>query len=507
MSAVANSGGFNHHYKDKVLMTTPPDSQDKGLQLAEIVEQSICQQAEMLSVDNAATRLSSKRSRGMVLTAAGLKRLQAAIVAAEQQEKHGYRFTIEELSLRMRVSTKTVSRLWSLTAGLDQRTLKLCFSAFNLELTKEDYTSLGSFSAHSNPDVVGQLPHGPELLDVPRFHKYPGGPEPLDSIFYIPRPPIEEQAYQEITQPGCFIRIKAPKEMGKSSLMYRVLAHGQSLGYQIVNLDINRVDASILTNVDKFLRWFCKSVSQQLNLEPNLDDYWDEEIGSKLSCTIYLFAYLLEHLDRPLVLALNEINRIFEDPELAQEFLPLLRSWHESAQQEQQAQKLRLVIVYSTEIYIPLDINQSPCNVGLPLQLPEFTCAQVQDLALRYGLDWQHNQTEQLMAIIGGHPALVRIALYHLCCQNVTLSQLLLAASTEAGIYSSHLRRQLTTLQTDSDLVNALEAAIANVHGISLEPILAYKLESMGLVKLNRDNVTISRELYRNYFQSHLFNR
>ena len=493
--------------KDKVTVKTLPHSQEQGLQIASIPEPSICQSGEMLSVDNAAKRLSSKRSRGMLLTAVGLKRLQAAIVAAEQQEKPGKRFTQEKLSLRMRVSTKTVSRLLSLTAALDQRTLKLCFSAFNLELLKEDYTSLGSFSAHSNPDVPAQLPHKPELLDFPRFHKYPGGPEPLGSIFYIPRPPIEELAYQEITQPGCFIRIKAPKEMGKSSLMYRVLAHGLSLGYQIVNLDMSRFDASILTNVDKFLRCFCKSVSQQLNLEPKLDDYWDEEIGSKLSCTIYLFAYLLERLDRPLVLALNEINRIFEYPELAQEFLPLLRSWHESAQQELQAQKLRLVIVYSTEIYIPLDINQSPWNVGLTLQLPEFTCAQVQDLALLYGLDWQNDQTEQLMAIIGGHPALVRIALYHLCRQDVTLSQLLLAASTEAGIYSFHLRRQLTTLQKNSDLVDALEAAIENVHGIFLEPILAYKLESMGLVKLNQDNVTISRELYRNYFQSHLFNR
>ncbi len=149
MSAVANSRGFNHHYKDKVPMTTPPDSQHKGLQLGNIAEPSICQSAEMLTMDNAATRLSSKRSRGMVLTAVGLKRLQAAIVAAEQQEKPGNRFTQEELSLRMRVSTKTVSRLWSLTARLDQRTLKLCFSAFNLELTVSDAKAL-SVSGESN---------------------------------------------------------------------------------------------------------------------------------------------------------------------------------------------------------------------------------------------------------------------------------------------------------------------------------------------------------------------
>lgn len=484
-------------------MITPRPSQTQELEKASSSLDPSFSYVQIPDVDKIPTQQSSKRSRGIVLSCEGLKRLQAAIVVAELKENYGNRFTTEELSERMRVSTKTLSRLWSLTAGLDQRTLRLCFSAFDLQLTPDDYTTLGS-CAYSHPDIKVQLPT-PQLVDS-RHYKYPSGPEALNSIFYIPRPPIEELAYQEITQPGCLIRIKAAKEMGKSSLMYRILAHSNTLSYQTVNLDMNQADASILSNVDKFLRWFCKSVSQQLNLEPKLDDYWDEEMGSKLSCSIYFQAYLLDHINSPLVLALNELNKIFEYPELAQEFLPLLRSWHESAQYELAWQKLRLVMIYSTEIYIPLDINQSPCNVGLPLQLPEFTSIQVQDLALRHGLDWQvGKQTEQLMAMVGGHPSLVRIALYYLCCTDVTLSQLLQEGSTESGIYGAHLRCQLTVLQKNPELVNALEAVIAAERSISLEPILAYKLESMGFVKINSEGVTISRELYRNYFHKHLF--
>ncbi len=484
-------------------MIAPRPSQTQEFEKTTYDPDSTYSHVQIPSVDTQGTQQFSKRSRGIVLSSDGLKRLQAAIVAAEMKENYGNRFSIEELSDRMRVSTKTVSRLWSLTAGLDQRTLRLCFSAFDLELIAEDYTTLGS-SAYSHPHVMPQLPK--PMVDS-RCYKYPSGPEPLDSTFYISRPPIEELAYQEITQPGCLIRIKAASYMGKSSLMYRILERAESLSYQTVNLDMNRVDASIFTNVDKFLRWFCKSVSQQLNLEPKLDDYWDEEMGSKLSCSIYFQAYLLDHINSPLVLALNELNKIFEYPELAQEFLPLLRSWHESAQYERAWQKLRLVMIYSTEIYIPLDINQSPYNMGLPLQLPEFTSVQVEDLALRHGLDWRGNQTEQLMAMVGGHPSLVRIALYHLCCTDVTLSQLLLAASTESGIYGSHLRRQLTTLQKNPELLNAFEAALGCDRSIYLEPILAYKLESIGLVKLNPDGVTVSRQLYRNYFHKHFQRR
>jgi transcriptional regulator with XRE-family HTH domain len=457
----------------------------------------------ILNVDTETTRQFSKRSRGIVPSCEGLKRLQAAIVAAELKENYGNRFTQEELSSRMGVSTKTLSRLWSLTAGLDQRTLKLCFSAFDLQLTTKDYTTLDS-SHDSHPDIKAQLSNI-QFLDS-RPYKYPSGPEPLTSIFYIPRFPIEESAYHEITQPGCLIRIKAAKEMGKSSLMYRILAEGQTLSYQTVNLNINQADASILNNVDKFLRWFCKSVSQQLNLQPKLDDYWDEEMGSKSSCSIYFQEYLLEGLNSPVVLALNEINKIFEYPELAEEFLLLLRSWHELGKYELPWQKLRLVMIYSTEINILLDTNQSSCNVGLLLQLPEFSRSNIQELALRYGFDWRvGNQTEQLIGMVGGHPYLVRIALYHLCSKEVTLSQLLLEASTESGIYAEHLHRLLIALKKKAELLNAFEAVLAADHSIRLEPLLAYKLESMGLVKMNSDGVTISRELYRHYFHKHLF--
>lgn len=51
----------------------------------------------------------------------------------------------------------------------------------------------------------------------------PDSPLSLDSAFYVERPPIEIIAYQQITQPGSVMRIKAPRKMGKSSLMLRLI--------------------------------------------------------------------------------------------------------------------------------------------------------------------------------------------------------------------------------------------------------------------------------------------
>ena len=139
---------------------------------------------------------------------------------------------------------------------------------------------------------------------------------------------------------------------------------------------------------NQFLRWLCANTARQLQLKPRLDEYWDEDLGSKISCTSYFQDYLLESSATPLVLALDEVNQVFEHPQAAKDFLPLLRSWYEEAKTLPIWQNLRLIVVHSTEIYVPLQLNQSPFNVGLPIQLNPFSRKEVQQLAQCYGLDW-----------------------------------------------------------------------------------------------------------------------
>jgi transcriptional regulator with XRE-family HTH domain len=237
---------------------------------------------------------------------------------------------------------------------------------------------------------------------------YPNGAVPLGSPFYLERVPFEEQVNQEIRKPGALVRIKAPREMGKTSLLLRVLDAAKRLGYHTVSLNLEQVDQAILSDLNQFLRWLCANTSRQLHLTPSLDDYWDEDLGSKISCTAYFQDYLLKKIPTPVVLAFDEVNQLFEHPQVAKDFLPLLRSWFEEAKTLPIWQKLRIIVVHSTEIYVPLELNQSPFNVGLPIQLNTFSQEEVQQLAQRYGLDWADSlEVEQLMEMVGGHPALV----------------------------------------------------------------------------------------------------
>jgi DNA-binding Xre family transcriptional regulator len=340
-----------------------------------------------------------------------------------------------------------------------------------------------------------------DMLPPDTSPRYPNGAVPLSSPFYLERTPFEAQIDREISKPGALVRIKAPREMGKTSLLLRVLASAQNLGYHTVSLNLAQVDESILSDLDRFLRCICTNVARQLQLKPRLDEYWDEDLGSKISCTDYFQHYLLEKISTPLVLVFDELNHIFEHPQIAHDFLPLLRSWYEEAKILPIWQKLRLIVVHSTEIYIPLQLNQSPFNVGLPIQLDAFSQAEVQQLARCYGLDWDNGaEAGQLMELVDGHPALVNIAFYHLSRGDLTLSELLATAPTATGIYRHHLQRHWVTLEAQPELLLALNAVMNATEPVSLELIIAYKLNSMGLIKQSPNKAVPNCELYRQFF-------
>jgi AAA-like domain len=337
----------------------------------------------------------------------------------------------------------------------------------------------------------------------------PSGQVRLASAFYVERVPYEAQCYKEILQPGALIRIKAPRQMGKTSLMARILYHAkEDQNYRTVPLSFQHADTEVFTNLNQLLRWFCTKISRKLRLPHQVDDFWSDIYGSKDNCTAYFEDCLLSESNSPLVLGLDEVDRVFQYPKIADDFFGLLRAWYEEAgygdRDSNLWEKLRLVVVHSTEVYIPLNVNQSPFNVGLPIELPEFSFEQVQDLTQRHGLNWKRSEIEQLMALVGGHPYLVRLALYHIAQGQITLEELLKTAPTEAGLYDDHLRRHLWTLQQHPELAAAFNQVVTANTPVELDSLQAFKLHSMGLVKFQGNQVTSRFDLYRLYFGDRL---
>jgi hypothetical protein len=270
--------------------------------------------------------------------------------------------------------------------------------------------------------------------------EFPDGPVSLTSNYYIDRPPIESRCYGMVTQPGALIRIRAPRQMGKTSLLNRIVRQSEDLGYNAITLHLHLVDTEILQDLDRFLQWFCGRVTQRLNLSLQIADYWDDIFGSKTSYKDYFESYLLPNCQQPLVLALDEVDVLFNYPATADGFFALLRSWYEDAKNNPLWQVVRLILVHSTDAYIPLHINQSPFNVGMPIELPEFNAQQIENLVERHGLRWTDEQIQPLVEMLGGHPYLIRLALYHIAQTSMSLEDLLSTALSTQSPFFSHLQ-------------------------------------------------------------------
>ena len=343
---------------------------------------------------------------------------------------------------------------------------------------------------HSFPDSVANAEVNLE---------FPDGQVPIDSRFYIPAA-AEDRCYEEVKKPGSLIRIKSPHQMGKSSLMSRVLAQAKQLGYRTVTLNLEGADQRFFTDIDLFMQWFCATVGKQLGIKIKTEAYWDDIFGANDNTTEYFENYLLHSQQPPLVLAIDNFDRIFKYADIETDFCGLLRGWYGRSRNDALWGNLRLIIVHSQEPYLPKDINQSPFNVGLPIVLGELTAPEVQGLITRHGLTWTEAEVEQLGALIGGHPYLVRLALYHLAAGDLSLEEFLQTAPTEAGIYRNHLLGHLKALEDYPDLAAAMKTVVASAVPVRLRSEEAFKLDSRGLLVRHKNEVQPRCLLYRLYF-------
>ena len=370
----------------------------------------------------------------------------------------------------------------------------------------EHLTPVLKQKANSLPVVTPAVESPKNLALKPIILDEPEGQIPLDSAFYVERPPIESRCYEAIAKPGALIRIKAPRQMGKSSLMLRILNYATEQGYRATSLNLQSAGGEVFSSLDQFLHWLCSRITRKLNVPDRVADYWQGALGSNDKCTDYFELYLLPTLAQPLALCLDEVDEVFKHPAIARDFFGLLRAWHEESKINPVWGDLRLVITHSKEVYIPLNINQSPFNVGVPIELPQLNWVQVEDLIQRHGLNWKAGEVEQLIAVVGGHPYLLRVALYHMARGEITLERLRQIAPTEEWVYGEHLRRHLQNLE-NANLLTAMQQVVVADAPVRLKTAEAFKLASMGVVQLQGNDVVPLCGLYRQYFRERLGTR
>ena len=244
----------------------------------------------------------------------------------------------------------------------------------------------------------------------------------LDTTIYLERSPIETICYETILKPRSLIWIEGAKWMGKTFLVNRILEQVNLPAQKTVYLDFASVDRQILQDIDKLFRWLSLMVSRQLNLENRVQYYWyDSILNCQKNCTVYFAEYILTKTKSDVVLALDNIDRLFFSKEITEQFLNLLCNWREKGKADPRWAKLKLIMTQSPNARITFDLARFSLELGTPLILEEFNFQQVKTLANFYQLDWDDFQISRLMNEVGGNPYLVRLAMYQTKTKNIAL--------------------------------------------------------------------------------------
>ena len=365
---------------------------------------------------------------------------------------------------------------------------------------REDLIEL--FVNHKS-ELVGEtllIKFGKRMLESPKVLQVP----------YVERHPIESECCDKILEPGAVIRIKAPKYTGKTLLLNRILDRAKGHNYQAVTLDFTKA-SRVLSNYEQLLKWLCKDVGKSLGLENKLAEHWDsDEFDEHTNTQTYFEDYLLKDRTQPLVLALKNVDRVFEQESFGMDFCDLLRCWSqlhvEGNKFAELWKNLRLIIVHSTNVYGSLDINKSPLDgVGLTQSLLDFTPEQISYLAKCYQFQgFNSDRIERLRTMFGGHPYLIQEAFVCLKKEQYSLNQLLQIAATEVSPFISHLREQWGELRKNPQLETAYYQVVAQTQPVRLDTNATFKLQGMGLVLVDGNDCFPRCDLYRQYFSDRL---
>lgn len=427
------------------------------------------------------------RRPSYVLTTTGQKKIY---------RKFPQGYNCSQIAREALIHRTTVARIMQKNQGVNLNNLEKIFNYLNLDLESTDYEEIQN---HHNI-ISGENQNG----DLCQNHKLQK---------YVERPLVEQQIYKSLLFTDCILRIKAPNNMGKTMLINRVLEQLKAKeNYRTVSISFRDADNSHLSELNKLLCWLYTNVSDGLKNKLkflNQLSKWDDStkiFGSKKTCTNYFEQYILQKIDQPLVLCLDNLELLFINENICQEFLGMLRSWNDKSSRNSPWQKLRLVLSYAPNTDIKINSNLSPFNIGTMIDLPEFLPEQVQQFTEIYQLNWDEFQVRELMNMVGGHPYLVELTFRSLkTCNGIGLEKILETAPTKDGIYHSpHLQEYLAILKQHSDLAKVFLSIIKGEYLEEMESHAIKKLMNLGLVKYQDGKVLVRCELYRLYFENYL---
>jgi len=328
----------------------------------------------------------------------------------------------------------------------------------------------------------------------------PGGALRPDDPFYLERE-TDAEVLAAAQRAAETIIIKAPRQMGKSSLLKRYLAKCQQAGKQTALLDLSLFTDDELADYATFLTLLAEALWQRLG-QPS--QATPPKLRGQRELIDYVGRSLLAAVAGYVVCAFDEADRLLGLP-YQTDFFTMLRHWHERRTDTPPTAwaRLGLALVISTEPYLLIkDSLRSPFNVRPPSELHPFNQAECRELNRRCRRPLDDAQVEQLWELLGGHPYLTHLAYYQLTRQHPAAFPTLLGeAADRYGPFGLHLRAVENKLEdAGQNLLKAMKQLARR--GTAPSKDVFHRLYGAGLVRQEKGQVVPANQLYARFFRT-----
>ena len=361
----------------------------------------------------------------------------------------------------------------------------------------------------SGKSRVCESKNAPNISEPQPFKNFtdfvlPGGAMDVASHFYIERRE-DGKVLDGISRNRGLVTLQGPRQTGKTSMMLRLYADAREKGmpFRPVMVDFQSLERHHLETLAGIWQAILTEMDTQLNLGQFNDALWNPNANVDRNVTAFLDRAVFSGNDTPLMICLDEVDRVFSMP-IRSDFFPVLRAFYNRGAIDPAWRKVRWLLSTSSEPRFFIDdLTQSPFNVGVRVALDAFSFEETLAFVRRYGFIDQPGLTEKIMNYVGGRPYLVHLLLHHLTLEPARENDFFDAGTAGSGIFRSHINRYLSKLQEQPDLALSMKSVLA---GNGCKDVkLAGRLSAAGLVKEDADGgLVCACQLYATYLKGKL---